>query len=439
MPQSIASRSLRKIFKVIFRRKQKANRGSLEEDIELDDDALLEQYEFVIREYTQEEVCMGLADMDFFHLLNMNPRREEDRGKLNGDAIIKLVQQNPSLADAKYEFVYGKYDFPWNSDCRKFRFPLHQALLMQAPDNVIDALSSPHALEEKNADTLAFHLACRYDASMNVIRCLSEQQPDAIRKKGAEGELPLHISCNHYKPRLDLVKYLLKGFPDAIKEKDDNLRTPLHHALSSYAPFNVISLLLKKWHGALKEQDKFGNFPLHMICHCMSPSVKTVSLILKSYPAAIKGVESQGNTPLQVACEKGPLDVVLLLLDFWLRKKENRNRSSLQTLEESTEKRYSKDVKKLIAYVSSFYKRDDEIANKTKYSKEIMTFCLDKKWWFGVKLMIDRYPNVAPRVLKSTGVKTYAMPNFLFMIGKRCRLTTMWEVIRNEQDLLEGV
>eukprot|EP00957_Ditylum_brightwellii_P095787 7298000-Ditylum_brightwellii.AAC.1 len=55
--------------------------------------------------------------------------------------------------------------------------------------------------------------------------------------------------------------------------------------------------------------------------------------------------------------------------------------------------------------------------------------------WNCVTLNIDRNP----AVIKKIGLDTKAMADLLSTIGRCCSMTTMREVLRNEQDLLEGV
>mmetsp|Transcript_16111 Transcript_16111/g.23669 ORF Transcript_16111/g.23669 Transcript_16111/m.23669 type:complete len:119 (-) Transcript_16111:1251-1607(-) len=66
---------------------------------------------------------------------------------------------------------------------------------------------------------------------------------------------------------------------------------------------------------------------------------------------------------------------------------------------------------------------------------EIMDYFVRIEMWNGVSLVLDRNP----AVVKTIGLDTNAMADLLSTIGRCCSMITMWEVIRNEQDLLEGV
>jgi len=63
---------------------------------------------------------------------------------------------------------------------------------------------------------------------------------------------------------------------------------------------------------------------------------------------------------------------------------------------------------------------------------EIMDYFVHIKMWNGVTLNVDRNPDV----IKTIGFDTKVMADLLSTVGRLCSLKTMWEVIRNEQDLL---
>eukprot|EP00957_Ditylum_brightwellii_P134855 10281930-Ditylum_brightwellii.AAC.1 len=103
-----------------------------------------------------------MTEKGLFQLLNLNLHREKDRQKLDADAIVRAVQQDPSSADKKYKFKISPCS---NQRC----FPLHQAIALKAPAHVIHALSSPIALKAKCAGHRALHLALQYGAPQDVI------------------------------------------------------------------------------------------------------------------------------------------------------------------------------------------------------------------------------------------------------------------------------
>eukprot|EP00957_Ditylum_brightwellii_P035928 2722578-Ditylum_brightwellii.AAC.1 len=64
-----------------------------------------------------------------------------------------------------------------------------------------------------------------------------------------------------------------------------------------------------------------------------------------------------------------------------------------------------------------------------------MNYFIRIQLWNGTSLVLDRNPTV----IKTMGLDTKVMADFLCRVGQCCSLTTMWVVLCNEQDLLEGV
>eukprot|EP00957_Ditylum_brightwellii_P028707 2168215-Ditylum_brightwellii.AAC.1 len=300
-----------------------------------------------------------MTEKNLFQLLDFNPSKEEERQKLDATAIIKKVQQNPSSAEQKYNFL----------DCfddkrrRHPLFPLHQAILLRAPMNVIGALSCSAALVEKCDDETvlhalscpgtaleetskggtceyygtALHLAIKnrpYDASWDAVMFLLEKHPEASMEKDKEAKTPLHLLLEEGAP-LDIVSFLLKSCPGAIKEKDRIDDTPLHTACKSSflrshfchaQSLGIISLLLKSWPDATKEKNYFQQTPLTVACR-NAATLDVLSLLLKSWPDAIREKDYNEHTPLFAACEvAAPLDIISFLLESWSDAIKEKNR-----------------------------------------------------------------------------------------------------------------
>eukprot|EP00957_Ditylum_brightwellii_P207083 15351401-Ditylum_brightwellii.AAC.1 len=89
------------------------------------------------------------------------------------------------------------------------------------------------------------------------------------------------------------------------------------------------------------------------------------------------------------------------------------------------------DVKVLFSHLFALCNNDTDNPSPNK----IMEYFIHIEIWNDVTLNVDRNP----AVVKTMGLVTRAMTDLLSKVGRCCNLTTMWEVIRNEQDLLEGV
>uniref|UniRef100_A0A7S4RVF6 Uncharacterized protein n=1 Tax=Ditylum brightwellii TaxID=49249 RepID=A0A7S4RVF6_9STRA len=100
----------------------------------------------------------------------------------------------------------------------------------------------------------------------------------------------------------------------------------------------------------------------------------------------------------------------------------------------------TEDIQKFISYASIICGHGVANAinqNRTSPSPvEILRFFINIQWWNGVLLTLDRHP---AKVVQSLDLHTNIMSELLSKIGRCCRLTTVWKVILNEQDLLADV
>eukprot|EP00957_Ditylum_brightwellii_P157509 11988474-Ditylum_brightwellii.AAC.3 len=186
--------------------------------------------------------------------------------------------------------------------------------------------------------------------------------------------------------------------------------------------------LLEVWPEAVKNKDRHGSTPLHVACY-KGASPDVVAHLLKSWPETIKEKDRCDYTPLHVACHAS-CEVTPLLLNAWLSYRENRTKIPIMSLQKN-KFNFTGDVKVLFSHLFALCNSDTENPSPN----EIMDYFVHVEMWNGATLVLDRKPTV----IKTMGLDTKVMADLLSTVGRCCSLTTMWEVIRNEQDLLEGV
>uniref|UniRef100_A0A7S2N434 Uncharacterized protein n=1 Tax=Helicotheca tamesis TaxID=374047 RepID=A0A7S2N434_9STRA len=319
-------------------------------------------------------------DIGLFKLLNFYPNVDVMETQEHDDAIIKEVQQNPRSAEVRYCFL-SLYPRP----C----FPLYHALKLRAPVNVINALYFPTIQKEKDLfEPTALHIAVEFRSSLDVVNLILEKDPESVKEKTFDfGYTPLHTACEHGAP-LEVVALLLSAWPDLVRETTTRGDTALHRACIHGASFEVISLLLGAWPDASKEKNMSGFIPLNLACRF-----------------------------------DAPLKVLLLMLEKWLKATEYEITDDMESLMCDA----SGDVKEILTRISVLFA--EIVDNSSK--DEILSFFANIKWWNGVVLVLIRYPTVTRTIELETTVKA----DFLSMVGRRCKLKTMWQVICNEQDL----
>jgi len=423
---------------------------------------------------------------NLFRLLDLDPFNQEEREKLDGNAIIKEVQKNPGSAESKYRF-----------SCRYLCFPLIQALHLKASVDVLDALCTPQVIRNELIGDRALHIALVNKLSLRVVSFLLNKWPKAPQTKKQGGFTPLHIACQCH-PSLNVLLLLLHFWPNALREKNVIGDTPLHWAIKMKAPWKVLSFLVKSGPDVLGEKDTSQNTPLHLLCENIATlevvslfldirldalseknnfgftplhlacrkdvSLEVVTLLLDGWAGALRETNECLDTPLSLACKKkASLDVVSLLLDSWpdaLRLKDSngctplhcvcgfaapievaflllemcpdaiieRNNNGETPFDQAQTSGAHADILSLMFHVTCLW--DDRLEKPPP--KEIITFFFKIKWWNGVVLTIDRFPTVAQNIDLNISI----MPDFLFVVGYRCKLKTMMEVISNNLDLI---
>ncbi len=194
---------------------------------------------------------------------------------------------------------------------------LHYAIRYGASVEVIQLIieAYPNAVREKNElGELPLHIAVRYGGPVEVIQLLIEAYPDAVRKKNEYGDLPLHSAVKNrpteiqlptdvypdafYKgASVEVLKLLIEEYPDALKEKNYGGELPLHVAAKKGASVEVIQLLIKAYPDAVREEDRSENLPLHTAI-AGEASVEVLQLLIKEYPDAAKIENRDGFLPI---------------------------------------------------------------------------------------------------------------------------------------------
>lgn len=96
----------------------------------------------------------------------------------------------------------------------------------QDPVLVRSSFTSSHPLLEKDSlGRCALHLACRYNASSEVLNTLMSSCPSCVFVRADDGSLPIHMLCLYAKSYLNTVralKRMLYIMPSIIYIRDDN-------------------------------------------------------------------------------------------------------------------------------------------------------------------------------------------------------------------------
>mmetsp|Transcript_4531 Transcript_4531/g.6763 ORF Transcript_4531/g.6763 Transcript_4531/m.6763 type:complete len:314 (-) Transcript_4531:238-1179(-) len=274
-------------------------------------------------------------DPNIFQLLNLNPN---ETSKIDNDAIIQIINENPNAARAIYPFEHCP------------GYPLHQSLSLHASAKLINVLHNvfPYAASAQDKEGYtALHHACLANSSLQIISLLLQNSKEAIKKKDENEMLPLHIACAIGMPT-EVITLLVDTYPQGAAQKDVMGHTPLHYASYSESSNDVMKLLL--YH----------------------------------YPAAVMDI-----------------DATNLLND---------------------------EVKQIVNRIHALL---SSTINHEK-AKEVLNYFLRIKWIQGVAIVIRIYPSIC----SDLDVCDFVIPHVYSFVENKCGLMTLWEVLRNRQDLL---
>jgi len=231
----------------------------------------------------------------------------------------------------------------------------------------------PDAVKIKEA--LPLHLACCYNAPLEVIQFLVEQWPESVKVKDRNGMFPIHKvfhvpflatkgSWSTYSRRIldtkvAMVRYLVNQWPESVMIEDNAGLTPLHYALYRFkstkmtrysefvvdtliqnspqtvmiknnegmlplhiacangASLQVLQYLIQKWPKSVWEKTNDRRLALHLACES-SANLVVIQYLVGTWPESVRENDKDGNLPLQVACtNNAPLEVIYYLVQQW--------------------------------------------------------------------------------------------------------------------------
>mmetsp|Transcript_18492 Transcript_18492/g.40242 ORF Transcript_18492/g.40242 Transcript_18492/m.40242 type:complete len:260 (+) Transcript_18492:221-1000(+) len=150
----------------------------------------------------------------------------------------------------------------------------------------------------KTSDVLPIHIACSRRPTSQIIDALYEANAHGFRaKETAYRRLPLHIACRS-DASPEVIKRLLHYYSDAAAVDDSLGRLPLHYRLSNGADPTAVDALLEACPGGARAFDKRGWLPVHVACS-VGASLHVVKELVEAYPASVLLTTNKGSTPLK--------------------------------------------------------------------------------------------------------------------------------------------
>ena len=150
----------------------------------------------------------------------------------------------------------------------------------------------------KTSDVLPIHIACARRPTVEVIDALHEANRMGLRQKeSAYQRIPLQIACRS-DASPDVVKRLLEYYPEGAAVDDNLGRLAIHYRLSNGADDETIGALLKACPGSARAFDRRGWLPLH-VAASVGASPHVIQSLVEAHPEAVLLATIKGSTPLR--------------------------------------------------------------------------------------------------------------------------------------------
>lgn len=253
----------------------------------------------------------------------------------NWQGVIDRSAKNPEEAQPWYQ----------TKEMIEFILPLHYAIRLDAPADVISALVNAYAGALQlpdNKGRLAMHMeTSKLNMNNDVVKEFLSVYPDACAVQDLEGRIALSIYDKNKTQLFRLIE--AKKWHDAVEyakanpmeasiwvarlERNENVRwrlTPLHAAVIYGAPPQVIDALLNVDPVGAARKDDEGMLPIHSAFRSNSDA-GVIDLLLKAHPEGIKTKDNLERIPFahSTSIHRDRKEVVTVYADAMARFERN--------------------------------------------------------------------------------------------------------------------
>ena len=133
---------------------------------------------------------------------------------------------------------------------------------------------------------LPLHIACRVGAPVEILHLLVLAYAPALQTTDSNGGLPLHAACQADAPSLESIRYVAGQDPNAVQAANNDGALPLHLLCGSRPSVQAVLYLLGLFEGALAMRTHHGDLPLMVACKT-AVSESVIQILLRMYPDAL--------------------------------------------------------------------------------------------------------------------------------------------------------
>ncbi|KAJ3651305.1 hypothetical protein Zmor_017355 [Zophobas morio] len=201
----------------------------------------------------------------------------------------------------------AKFDLPDRDD----QLPMHYACRNYDEGcNTILFLYKKHAKVDvpDGNGRLPIHYACER-GSIHIVKLLVTIGA-RIDLADNDGQLPIHYACRNLENGSEIILFLL-GRHARVNVPDAGKRLPIHYACES-GLLHMVQLLATSV-AKFDIPDSDGQLPMHYACRNFENGYEIILFLLEK-DAKVDVPDGAGQLPIHYACERGPLQMVQLLV-----------------------------------------------------------------------------------------------------------------------------
>lgn len=260
-----------------------------------------------------ESIIRQIAAEQILHLLldKVNHRESVDH-----NVILRVVKEFPGTCTKEYDFV-------WEDGSVRRLMPLAVVCCLRPPLETVEAVyqANPKAISTKEdfKGALPFHLACAFEAGLDVVKFMHDKYPTAIQTPRNDGVYAAHLANAFYSGHPSVVHFLLDEFPECTGKLCNMVQwSPLHSACHG----GVSSVdLLQRMHqmnpAMIHQSDMHGRTPLHLAARSKQGNPQTIKFLVQTAPASLRVFDNfDGWTPLFLICTHQNAKTIASFLDL---------------------------------------------------------------------------------------------------------------------------
>ena len=331
--------------------------------------------------------------------------------------------------------------------------PLHYTLKKYVSDPPLQFVRDlihtyPDAAKEQDVvGNLPLHYACDAMVSKEILRAVIRAYPEAATVQNFKGEVPLHL-CD----RMFNAKEIAELCPESISITDNKGNSPMFPFcyicitavrpnplavndivncdtvfIREENPLSAISLLeITRTLETLVTATAHRTLPaVHAALRHTGCPLRLCAILIFMYPQQACIVDAFGNYPLHLAAK-------LMRRHAWSERVKTNARYGVELNSTCRRRhgRYEDFVEYIVAVLTTFF---PEAARKQDAAGLLPIELLSSagaSWKSGVSPVLNAYPGA----IHDLDIDNRLMPRMLSKVGRDCRLSTMYEIVRGMPD-----